>query len=143
MPLHLAIFDVNAADGITENFPQIKTWYIGGHSLGGAVAAMYTSEHPDVFTGVLLMGAYSTKDLQTQDLKVLLIYGSEDGVMNRENYEQGKENLPENTTEYVIEGGCHAFFGDYGAQKGDGTPSITMQEQINETVEVILQRIAE
>ena len=34
MPFHLAVFDVNAADGIMEQFPEITSWYMGGHSLG-------------------------------------------------------------------------------------------------------------
>lgn len=32
MPFNLAVFDVNAADGIREMFPEITDWYIGGHS---------------------------------------------------------------------------------------------------------------
>ena len=39
MPFNLAVFDVNAADGIREMFPEITDWYIGGHSLGGSMAA--------------------------------------------------------------------------------------------------------
>jgi len=29
------------------------------------------------------------------------------------------------TTETIIDGGCHAGFGSYGAQKGDGAPVIS------------------
>jgi len=67
----------------------------------------------------------------------LSIYGSEDGVMNHEKYEKNKKNLPGDFTEFVIDGGCHAGFGMYGTQEGDGTPTISGAEQIDTTAEVI------
>ena len=69
---------------------------------------------------------------------MLSVYGSEDRVMNPEKYENTKTNLPDDFTEVVIEGGCHAHFGMYGAQAGDGTPSITNEEQIAKSVEAIV-----
>lgn len=139
MPFNLAVFDVNAADGITEDYPNVENWYIGGHSLGGAMAASYASEHTDSFDGLVLLGAYSTADLSVTDLDVLSIYGSEDKIMNSEKYEEYRSNLPKSFTETVIEGGCHAYFGMYGAQDGDGVPSITCEEQIELTCEAIVK----
>ena len=81
MPFHLAVFDINAADGIREQFPEIKSWYIGGHSLGGSMAASYVSKHTEDFEGLVLLAAYSTEDLSDSGLKVLSVYGSEDGVL--------------------------------------------------------------
>ena len=63
--------------------------------------------------------------LTDSGLRVYAAYGSEDGVLNREKYEADRINLPQNTTETVIDGGCHAGFGSYGAQKGDGAPVIS------------------
>ena len=137
MPFRLAVFDVNAADGITESYPQIENWYIGGHSLGGAMAASYLSEHTSAFTGLILLGAYSTADLSASDLAVLSVYGSEDGVMDRAAYEENRKNLPSSITETVIDGGCHAYFGMYGSQEGDGTPKVTNEEQILMTASAI------
>ena len=54
-----------------------------------------------------------------------------------DSYEKYRENLPADFTEVVIPGGCHAYFGCYGAQKGDGTPEITNEEQIRRTAEAI------
>ena len=141
MPFRLAVFDVDAAAGIPEDFPQIEHWYIGGHSLGGSMAASYVAEHVSSFEGLVLLGSYSTADLSESDLSVLSIYGSEDRVLNREKYEQNKQNLPENFRETVIDGGCHAYFGMYGAQEGDGTPSITNREQIELTAEAIISLV--
>ena len=59
--------------------------------------------------------------------------------MNRENYENNKSNLPTGFTELVIDGGCHANFGMYGAQDGDGTPGITKEEQIALTADAIVK----
>lgn len=141
MPFHLAVMDIHAADEVLGLYPQVKHWYIGGHSLGGAMAASYLSGCADQFDGLVLLGAYSTVDLSGTDLSVLAVYGSEDAVMNREKYELNKGNLPEEFVEVVIDGGCHAYFGMYGAQDGDGTPKITNEEQIRLTSEAIIALI--
>ena len=137
MPGNLAVLDVNAAFGIQERFPDVKHWYIGGHSLGGSMAASYLASHASDFEGLILLAAYSTADLSNTSLSILSIYGSEDGVMNRKKYEKYKTNLSD-YEEMVIDGGCHAYFGMYGAQKGDGLPTIDAEEQIKLTA----QRIA-
>lgn len=138
MPFRLAVFDINAADGIQELYPQIEDWYIGGHSLGGSMAASYLADHVEEYEGLILLGSYSTEDLSDTDLEVLSVYGSEDEVLNLEKYNKNRSNLPDGFTEVVIEGGCHAYFGMYGAQDGDGTPTISSREQIQLTVESIL-----
>lgn len=137
MPFHLAVFDMNAADGIQELFPQVEKWYIGGHSLGGAMAATYIENREADYEGLILLGAYSTADLRKTKLQVLSIYGSEDSVLNKEKYDENMINLPENFEEIVLEGGCHSYFGMYGEQKGDGIPAISNEEQILKTAERI------
>ena len=141
MPFNLAVFDVNAADGIQEQYPQIEHWYLGGHSLGGAMAASYLEDHANEYNGLVLLGAYSTTDLSNSGLEVLSIYGSEDTVMDFEKYNESKPNLPSSFTEFVIDGGCHAYFGMYGPQDGDGTPRISNGDQINLTAELIVAMI--
>ena len=138
MPFRLAVLDVNAAEGIPAAFPEVKHWYLGGHSLGGSMAASYLASHTEDFDGLILLGSYSTADLSQSGLSVLSIYGSEDGVMNREKYAAYAPNLPEGFTETVIEGGNHAYFGAYGEQEGDGTATVTSAEQLEQTVEAIL-----
>lgn len=141
MPFNLAVFDINAADGIQEQYPCIEDWYIGGHSLGGSMAATYISSHADEYDGLVLLGSYSTANISDTALDVISIYGSEDRVLNLDKYNECKSNLPEDLTEVIIEGGCHAHFGMYGAQDGDGEPSISSSEQIRITVENIMQLI--
>ena len=143
MPFHLAVLDMDAAAGIPEQYPRIEHWYIGGHSLGGAMAASYLSGCPKEFEGLVLLGAYSTADLSQTGLSLLSLYGSEDGVMDREKYEKYRENLPEDFEEIILEGGCHAYFGMYGAQDGDGIPTVTNEDQILFTADAIAAMIAE
>ena len=143
MPYNLAILDINAAEGITKQFKQINEWYIGGHSLGGAASSMYLEKNSKDYKGLVLLGAYSTSDLSSTELKVLSVYGSEDLVMDRNKYEECRSNLPKGYTERVLEGGCHGYFGVYGAQAGDGTPSISNEDQIYLTSDIICEFIFE
>ncbi len=115
---------------------RVTDWYIGGHSLGGAMAH-YAAKHTDELDGLVLLAAYSTAALTDSGLRVYAAYGSEDGVLNREKYEADRTNLPQDTTETVIDGGCHAGFGSYGAQKGDGTPTISAEEQQRQTADAL------
>jgi hypothetical protein len=138
MPCNLAVFDMNAADGIIENYPSITDWYIGGHSLGGAMAASYVEKHSDEYKGLILLAAYSTVDLTQSGLSVLSIYGSNDKVLDMDTYNNDYINLPETTSEIIIEGGCHAYFGSYGAQARDGNPTISAEEQISITANEIV-----
>ncbi len=105
------------------------------------MAASYVADHNDIYDGLILLGVYSTKDLTDTGLSVLSIYGSEDQILNRKKYDEYKSNLPTDYQEVIIEGGCHAGFGMYGAQKGDGIPTITNEEQITQTAEQILHMI--
>lgn len=137
MPGNLAVLDVNAAEGLKDYYPEVTEWYMGGHSLGGAIAANYVSKHTDEFEGLILLAAYSTKDLSESGLKVLCAYGTEDQIMNRDNYEKYTLNLPEDYSTLLINGGNHCQFGDYGFQKGDGMANISAGEQRSQTADEI------
>lgn len=113
-------------------------WYIGGHSLGGAMAADYAAGHSSAFDGLVLLASYSAKDLSDASFPVLSIYGSEDGVLNMDKVESSRKFMPQVYGEHVITGGNHAWFGSYGEQKGDGTATISHEEQWQETINYIL-----
>ncbi|MCD8016062.1 MAG: alpha/beta hydrolase [Lachnospiraceae bacterium] len=134
MPYNMAIFGINRADDVMKGY-DYEHWYISGHSLGGAMAASYAAGNTDKLDGVILLAAYATKDLG--DLAVLSIYGSNDGVLSMEKVEAGRA-YSTNYTEICIEGGCHAWFGYYGEQDGDGTASISREEQWQQTVDAVL-----
>lgn len=137
MPLDLAVLNVDAADGLRALYPDVEMWMIGGHSLGGAMAASYAAKHPEDFSALVLLGAYSQEELGHTDLRVLSVYGTEDGVLNREKYSQSLARYPADFEEVVLEGGCHAYFGDYGEQKGDGQARLAREEQIRMTADAI------
>ena len=137
MPLNLAVLNMNAANSIPEQYPQIKHWYIGGHSLGGSMAASHAAKNTSAYDGLVLLASYSTADLSTSGIPVISIFGSEDGVLNMEKYAEYRRNLPAAFEEHIIEGGCHAGFGSYGTQDGDGVPTMTVEEQIAETVRLL------
>jgi hypothetical protein len=139
MPFHLAVLNMNGAKKIPDRFPQIESWYIGGHSLGGSMAASHAAKHTDTYDGLVLLAAYSTA--QITDLSVLSIYGTADGVMDAEKYEKYLGNLPKETVEVVLDGANHAGFGSYGAQDGDGEATISQQEQVERTVQAIVSMI--
>ncbi|MCD8005821.1 MAG: alpha/beta hydrolase [Oscillospiraceae bacterium] len=135
MPFNLAFFGMNKAENVMSEFVSYENWYIGGHSLGGAMAASFASNHRDELCGLVLLASYSTSDLG--DLPTLSIYGSEDSVLNLESLEAGRQYSTD-YTEICIEGGNHAGFGFYGDQSGDGTATISPEEQWKTTTSEIL-----
>ena len=137
MPFRLAVLDTDAAKDIIEQYGYEK-WYIGGHSLGGVMAADFAARHSDLLEGVILLAAYPVKKIPSQ-LSELLLAGSMDQVINMDKVAEGRQYAPEYYEEYVIEGGNHAQFGFYGRQKGDGIASITPQLQIQETIGYITE----
>lgn len=127
MPFNMAIFDVNAADQIIEDYPEIEHWYIGGHSMGGAMASSYASNHQEEIDGLILLGAYIYGEFPEE--KALTIYGTFNTSV--------KENIDYSKNIVVIQGGNHAQFGNYGKQKGDPDATISAQEQQDIAVEAI------
>lgn len=127
MPFNMAIFDANAAEKVIAQFPEFQHWYVAGHSMGGAMASKFASEHPDQVDGLILMGAYIYGDYP--DEKALTIYGSLNQSV--EDHIDYTENIVE------IEGGNHAQFGNYGPQKGDLPAAISTKEQQAQTLAAI------
>jgi hypothetical protein len=129
MPFNMAIFDSDAAEEIFETLPYVKNWYIGGHSMGGAMASKYASENEDKVEGVILLGAYLYGDYPPE--KSLTIYGSLNSSVG--------ENIDYRENVVIIEGGNHAQFGNYGEQKGDLPATIGWEEQQDIAVREILK----
>ena len=133
MPFRMAIFDANAAEEVMEQFPDIRHWYIVGHSMGGAMASQFAASHPDEVDGLILLGAYIYGDYPPE--KTLTVYGSLNQSV--EDHIDYTENVVE------IEGGNHAQFGNYGPQKGDLPATISAEEQQAQTVAAIETFLAE
>lgn len=138
MPARLAIFGMNAAEGIMKEATDITEWTMMGHSLGGAMAASFSASNDKVVDNLVLLAAYSMEDLTKLDIDVYSFYGSEDKVLNMEKYQEYYTNLPADMVETVIDGGNHAYFGNYGEQDGDGTATITRDEQQATVIDVFV-----
>ncbi|MBR6253033.1 MAG: hypothetical protein IKR04_04250 [Clostridia bacterium] len=139
LPFRLALFNANGADDIIKknNYKQV---YVGGHSLGGVIAGNYAYENMDKVDGLVLVESRADVKLD-DDLKVLSIVTSNDGVLDWKAYENAKNYLPADYTEIIIEGGNHSGIANYGEQKGDGQATITKEEQQNKTAEAIVDFI--
>ncbi len=137
MPFKLAIFNIDAADNIIKEHSEIKHWLIAGHSLGGAMASLYAYKHQETIDSLILLAAYSTKDISKSSIKVLSVYGSNDKVLNLERYNSYRHNLPASLKEAVIAGANHSGFAFYGPQKRDGSASISKEDQIEEAAHMI------
>lgn len=119
-PLNLAVFDSGMAGPIIDDHPEIEQWYVGGHSLGGAMACRYVHDNAERVSGLFLFGSYCDRDISTTELRVLSVRGGRDTVLDRDAYRENRANLPENrTTEVTIRGMNHSQFGVYAGQPGD------------------------
>ncbi len=139
MPLNLAVFKINAASEIISKFDKVESWVIGGHSLGGSMAARYVKDNPNKINGIFFLASYSDVDLSKTNLKALTIVGTEDSVLNAQAYKDNYSNFPEDRSINVIQGGNHSQFGDYGLQDGDLEPQIEVSDQHNIVVAEILK----
>jgi acetyl esterase/lipase len=126
-PYNLAILDSNAADAVIGDLDDsIERWAVGGHSLGGAIASSYAETDRDELVGLLLYAAYPVSDMSDRTgLAVMSVSGTNDGLATPADIDERKPDLPASTEYVPIDGGIHSFFGDYGLQRGDGTPEIS------------------
>ncbi|MBD7907734.1 alpha/beta family hydrolase [Sporosarcina gallistercoris] len=140
LPFNLAILSPDRADEIISDHPEIKRWVIGGHSLGGVMAADYALEHEEI-EGLVLLASYpqSKTDLSDSSLKVLSLWGSNDKVADLEKVKGAKSMMPSDAEFIGIEGGNHGGFGEYGHQKGDGETSLSGDQQIQDTVKYVVE----
>ncbi len=128
-PLYLAVFDSNMAAPIIEAHPGVDRWYVGGHSLGGAMACRFAHRNPDGVSGLVLLGSYCDRELSGTDLRVLTVEGGGDTVIDQETADRNRANLPENQTVAVtVSGMNHTQFGVYSGQRGDSPASISYEQ---------------
>ncbi len=136
-PLDFAFMNMTAAYKYMRQYSNVEHWFIGGHSLGGSMAASVAALDKNRFDGVVLFASFSMSNLSIRNMPVLSLYGSNDGVLNMTSYKLFKYAIKKNLTEVVIDGGNHAQFGDYGEQRGDNAASISAQEQVAISAEAV------
>lgn len=130
---NLAFFDPRPLADFTALAPEVDTWLVGGHSLGGVRSCQLAADAD----ALVLFGSYCAIDLSASDLPVLSIGGSQDRLSTPTKIADSADLLPADTVFVEIDGASHASFGNYGPQAGDGTPTIdddAMTAQITELV---------
>ncbi|WP_026126499.1 alpha/beta hydrolase [Nocardiopsis xinjiangensis] len=130
MPLNLAVLAPGRAEEMTDRL-EADEWYVGGHSMGGAMAADVAGGEDLSTEGLILWGSYAVAgaDLaEREDQRVLSVSASEDLLVDPEQVRERSGDLPENAVTVEIDGMNHAQFGDYGPQAADGTPQIQNAE---------------
>jgi pimeloyl-ACP methyl ester carboxylesterase len=148
MPLNLAFLAPDRASTVVASFSEIEHWVIGGHSLGGAMAARFAYQSPSMVEGLLLWASYPARgnDLSDRDILVTSIYGTRDGLATPEEITASRALVPPNTEWVEIAGGNHAQFGWYGPQSGDNAATISREAQQREAVAAsvaLLERVGQ
>lgn len=145
MPLNLAVFDADRAEQLMGAASGVKAWAVGGHSLGGAMAAAFAAENDPRVVALVLLAAYTTEsaDLSSSGLAVLSALGDNDLIVDATAWEQSRALLPKDAEYLTIKGGNHAGFGNYGEQPGDGEPGIRAEEQQAATIEAVVMLFEE
>lgn len=145
MPLNLAVFAPGAAADVMAAYPQVQHWVIGGHSLGGAMAANFVYQNPAAVEGLIFLAAYpaGSNSLADLDVQVVSIYASNDGLATPDKIDASRALLPADTQWVEIVGGNHGQFGWYGLQNGDGTSTISREDQENQLVNAVLNLLRE
>ena len=132
--LNLAFFDLRPLSAFTDLVPDVDTWAVGGHSLGGVRSCQLAADAD----ALALFASYCSNDLSDSVLPVISISGSEDGLSTPEKIADARPLLPADAQMEVIEGANHAAFGDYGPQAGDGEATITDEEMDAELTALLL-----
>ncbi|HET7801266.1 MAG TPA: alpha/beta hydrolase [Humibacillus xanthopallidus] len=134
-PFDIGFLAIDAPAAAIAAHPEVRTWAVGGHSLGGVAASSYAGSHTDTVRGLVLWASYPLGSLAQSGLKVASISGSADALATPADIDASRVDLPGDTAYTVVEGGVHAFFGDYGEQPGDGTPGVSREDAQRQIVE--------
>jgi len=131
MSFNMAIFNSNIANKIIAAHPEIAHWVIGGHSVGGTAAALFTAAHPEKVAGLAIWSSYpaDSSDLSTLNIPVILMYGGNETGVTDESVGARKQLLPPDTRYIKIEGGDHHQFGSYVLTNEENLATTSREEQ--------------
>ncbi|MBK6729734.1 MAG: alpha/beta hydrolase [Bacteroidetes bacterium] len=150
-PANLAVLNADKGMQVIKDISYVDDWVIAGHSLGGSIACTTIAKEKNTFKGLILLAAYpgDNTNISSLFIPVLSMYGSLDGLVSQSDIDNASDLLPTGITitnadsmlmypgatyYHKIDGGIHAFFGDYGEQNGDGNATITREQQQAETI---------
>jgi pimeloyl-ACP methyl ester carboxylesterase len=131
MPFNIAAFGPNVATKIVAAHPEIRHWAIGGHSVGGAMAAWYTHRHRKEIDGLAIWASYppDNADLSGLAIPVVSIYGSRETTVTDDSVAERQHLLPPDTRYVRIEGGDHHQFGSYDIDANERRATVDRASQ--------------
>ena len=132
-----AYYNVDGANSAIRKYNAIEVWIIAAHGSACEPAASFITDYPEKVQGVIWLGGYSEQDLSSLPLCGLSIIGSNDTVINREQWEKAKSLAPSNMEYQTIEGANHSGFADIALMYGDSDAEISFDEQTDESVRLI------
>jgi pimeloyl-ACP methyl ester carboxylesterase len=141
MPLNIAAFRPSIADKVIAEHPEIDRWVIGGHSVGGAMAAQYTHTDSENIAGLAIWASYppDKADLSSLEIPATLIYGSRETRVTDSSVAERQHLLPTDTVYVRIEGGDHHQFGSYEIDPKDHLATIGRESQQQQILQATLR----
>jgi pimeloyl-ACP methyl ester carboxylesterase len=132
-PFNLAVFGIQRGQQVIDQYPEIETWIVVGHSLGGAMGSVFSQNNPSI-QGVVYLASYP---VNPSDQPSLALFATLDGLLDYQDYLD--RFLPGQVV--LIEGGNHAGFGEYGSQAGDLEATMSPLQQRLITLDYVKQFI--
>lgn len=136
-----SIFSTSRIEKIIENNKDVSMWYVIGHSDSGNTALKVSANEKKVL-GTVFLGSYVTgDDLKLINKHLLLIWGTNDGVLDFSKFNEYKKNLSENTTFLEIVGGNNSNFADIELLENDNSATINNEQQQKQAINSIVKFI--
>jgi pimeloyl-ACP methyl ester carboxylesterase len=133
MPFDMAIFAPNRADDVRAAFPNISSWALIGHSMGGAMAGFYAHNNPEKIDVLIMWDAYppDSKSLKDAAFPVVHIHRADENGLPPEKFAKKRYLFPADSEWHGIPGGAHMYFGSFvgGGYVESRQPTIARDEQ--------------
>lgn len=141
LPMRVAFTDsqitdvFDRIDKLLSQDPQTR-WVLAGHSRGGMLASRYVNARRPSLAGLVLIGTTHPRDFSLAEtaIPITKVYGTRDEVASYASMRENQHLVPANTAWIGIEGGNHVQFGYYRHQLGDGSATISREEQQRQLV---------
>lgn len=145
MPLNLALLAPDRAMEVIPRYPEIQHWVVGGHSLGGVVAAEFAERHAREIDGLLLWASYPAAftNLGNGDLPALAVYGTADTLTTPEEIRESADRFPYGTIFLPVTDADHWGFGNFDPRLSpESLPRDALQAILLDTAQEFLEAIA-
>lgn len=143
LPVHRARVDADLRRLLGAAGPS--RWVLGGHSKGAVFVSQIAASPPASLRGVIIAGSTHPRDVDVSDssLAITKIVATLDGIAPMAVSESRRALLPATVDWRRIEGGNHSQFGWYGTQLGDGTATISREQQQEQLLSAVLDVLTE